>query len=181
MDQQQSLKALVAQGLQALMAGSEVAKRATGEIQNDASAPELQEFLRQGEQQSQRWERRIARALEEIGPESGDGTDENPVLEAHYEVSRKIRGSAKDEFSRDLGIVASGQLALHYWIASMGTLRTYAQHLGMQQVAQELQSSLDEAKEADSRYTEIAEGLLGRRGMGQGDPPGASPGIATPS
>lgn len=152
-----SLKTLVAQGLQALRAGSEVAKRATSEIQNDAQNEELRNALRQGEQQSQQWDQRIQRAQEEAGSAQDEG---NPVLEAHYEVSRRIRATAPDAMSRDLGIIASGQLALHYWIASFGTLRTYASQMGMTQAESDLQACLDEAKQADLQHTEIAERIM---------------------
>ena len=54
--------------------------------------------------------------------EAGEAqTQDNPILQAHYEVSKRIRGEASDAQTRDLGIVAAGQLALHYWIAAFGT------------------------------------------------------------
>lgn len=151
------LKTLVSQGLQALIAGSGVAKRATSEIQHDTSNPELKQALQQGEQTSARWEERIQRAAGEAGRTEDEG---NPVLDAHYEVSRRIRAKARDATSRDLGIIAAGQLALHYWIAAFGTLRSYASQLGMTTSERELQACLDEAKEADARHTEIAERIM---------------------
>jgi ferritin-like metal-binding protein YciE len=41
-------------------------------------------------------------------------------------------------------------------MAGYGTVRTYAELLGEQQVAQLLQQSLDEEKQADETLTEIA-------------------------
>lgn len=154
----QELKTLVAQGLQALKAGGEVAKKATGEIQNDASNPELQAALQAGNKTSEQWAQRITQALGETGGAEDTG---NPVLEAHFEVSKKIRQKAPDATSRDLGIVASGQLALHYWIASFGTLRNYAAKLGMSQTEQGMAASLEEAKQADLQLTALAEKMLG--------------------
>ena len=153
----QEIKTLIAHGLQALKAGSEVAKKATAEIQNDASHPELKSALQAGNSISEQWEQRIGQAITEAGSVENAG---NPILDAHYEVSKRIRRNAPDATSRDLGIVAAGQLALHYWIASFGTLGNYASKLGMEQVSRSMHSSLEEARQADQQHTALAEKLL---------------------
>ena len=104
------------------------------------------------------WAQRIERALSEA--HSAEPVN-NPVLEAHYEVSRRIRQKAPDDRSRDLGIIAAGQLALHYWIASFGTRGTYASASGMNQVAQDMHASLNKAKQADEQHTQLAKKLMG--------------------
>jgi ferritin-like metal-binding protein YciE len=154
----EQLKVLIQQGLAALKAGSHVAARATDEIQNDARNPHLKAALDQGNETSKQWSERIERAIQEAG---GEGEQQNPILEAHYQVSKKIRQQAPDDYSRDLGIIAAGQLALHYWIASFGTLRTYAGQAGLSQTEQDLQACLDEAKQADEQHTQIAEQIMG--------------------
>lgn len=152
------LKELIKQGLTALKAGSKVAAGATDEILNDARNPQLKQALEQGNQTSKQWTERIDRALQEAG---GGEEGQNPILEAHYEVSKRIRQQAPDDTTRDLGIIAAGQLALHYWIAAFGTLRTYAAQVGLSQTEQDMQTSLDEAKEADEQHTVIAKQLMG--------------------
>ena len=154
---QDALKQLVAQGLAAMKAGGKVAAAATSEIQNDARHPDLKAALDQGNQVSQQWTQRIDQALSEAG---GSGEQKNPILEGAYEVSRMIRQQAPDDASRDLGIIANGQLALHYWIAAFGTIRTYASQIGMSQTEQAMQASLDEAKRADEQHTEIAKRIM---------------------
>lgn len=153
-----ALKQLVAQGLAAMKAGGKVAAAATGEIGNDARHPDLKAALDQGNQVSQQWTQRIDQALSEAG---GSGEQDNPILEAHYEVSRTIRQQAPDDASRDLGIIASGQLALHYWIAAFGTMHAYANQLGMTGAAGMMKKSLDEAKQADEAHTKIAMQIVG--------------------
>ncbi len=153
----QELKTLVSQGLQALRAGSEIAKQATAEIEGDASHPDLKAALRQGNETAAQWASRIDAALRETGGAEDTG---NPILDAHFEVSRRIRQRAPDAMSRDLGIIAAGQLALHYWIASFGTLGNYAAKLGLTDTARAMHTSLDEAKRADQEQTAMAEKLL---------------------
>jgi len=157
----QELKTLVAQGLQALKAGGEVAKKATAEIQADASHPELQAALQQGNKTSEQWAQRVEKALAETGGAEDTG---NPILDAHYQVSKEIRRKAPDAMSRDLGIVAAGQLALHYWIAAFGTLGNYAAKLGLAETERSMRTSLDEAKQADQQHTAIAEKMLAQGG-----------------
>ena len=148
-----NLKGLVSQGLLALKAGGRVAADATDEIMNAATHPELKSLLENGNDTAKEWRERVDRALDEVGA-SGEG--ENPVLKAHFEVAQKIRNNAPDDATRDLGIIASGQLALHYWIASFGTLAAYAEQLGMDQTKQEMGKSLDEAKASDEKHTQLA-------------------------
>ncbi len=153
----QELKTLVAQGLQALKAGGDVAKQATGELQGDVSHPELKAALQAGSKTSEQWAARISKAAQEAGGAEDTG---NPVLEAHYEVSRRIRQKAPDGMTRDLGIIAAGQLALHYWIAAFGTLANYAAKMQMAETEQAMRTSLQEAKQADEQHSALAETIL---------------------
>ncbi len=58
---------------------------------------------------------------------------------------------------RDAGIISAAQKVEHYEIASYGTLRTFANTLGLNEAADLLQESLDEEKSADEKLTELAE------------------------
>ena len=153
-----ALKTLVAQGLAAMKNGGKVAAAATDEIRNDARHPDLKAALEQGNTTAQQWAQRIDQALQQVG---GSGEQKNPVLEGLYEVSRQIRQQAPDDASRDLGIIANGQLALHYWIAAFGTIRAYTEHLGESETARAMQTSLDEAKAADEQHNTIARTIMG--------------------
>ncbi len=133
--------------------GSKIAAKATADIEDDATHEQLKAALKQGNETSKQWTARIDRAIEEAG-----GADEldNPVQEAHYEVSKRIRGKAKSDYTRDLGIITAGQLALHYWIASFGTMHAYAKRAGLSQTAQDMETCVNEAKQADEQHTQLA-------------------------
>jgi ferritin-like metal-binding protein YciE len=153
----ENLQELVRQALSAMKAGTDVAARATDEISNDATHPDLKAALQQGNDTAKQWVSRIDQAIAQAGEgQQGD----NKVLDAHYEVSKLIRGQAPDANSRDLGIVANGQLALHYWIAAFGTMANYLKKLGHDEGAQAMKQSADEAKQADEQHTQLAEKLL---------------------
>ena len=153
------LKQLVGHGLAAMKAGSDVAAKATAEIGEDATHPALKAALEEGNSVSQRWAQRIDGACRQVGEVP---QQDNPILEAHYEVSQRIRQHASDDVSRDLGIVASGQLALHYWIAAFGTMASYTKQLGLGEVAGDMMTCTDEAKQADEAHTALAGQLLGQ-------------------
>ena len=153
----EALKQLVSQGLSALKSGSQIGSQAAADIETSATNPELKAALREGSQTAQQWSTRIDNALQQVG--GGDG-EENAIVKAHYEVGNKIRTSAPDDYSRDLGIIASGQLALHYWIAAFGTMHAYLEQVGETQAAQDMKQCAQEAGDGDKKMTELAMKLM---------------------
>ena len=75
----------------------------------------------------------------------------------------ELIGARGDPNTRDAGLIAAAQKVEHYEIAGYGTVRTWAQELGMDDVARTLQQTLDEEGEADKRLTRIAEGRVNVR------------------
>jgi ferritin-like metal-binding protein YciE len=57
---------------------------------------------------------------------------------------------------RDAGIIAASQKIEHYEIATYGTLRQFAETLGLAEAATLLEQTLDEEKAADKKLTEVA-------------------------
>ncbi len=57
---------------------------------------------------------------------------------------------------RDAGIILAGQKVEHYEIASYGTLRQFADTLGLPDAAKLLGQTLNEENAADKKLTEIA-------------------------
>ena len=57
---------------------------------------------------------------------------------------------------RDAGIISAAQKVEHYEIATYGTLRTFAQTLGLDEAATLLEEILEEEKNADATLTDIA-------------------------
>jgi ferritin-like metal-binding protein YciE len=157
--EEKNLKGLIAQGLNAMHAGGEVAARAAGSIHDDASHPDLKQALERGQETSKGWQQRLEAAIEEADAK-GQGPSDNPVLEAHFEEAKRIRGQAPSDDARDLGIIAAGQQALHYWIATFGTMKAYAGELGMDDVAEDMAACAKEAGEADKQHTELAAKIM---------------------
>jgi ferritin-like metal-binding protein YciE len=68
-----------------------------------------------------------------------------------------IKNKEMDKDVKDAGLIMAAQKVEHYEIASYGTVRTYAETLGMKDVAQTLQQTLDEESMTNEKLTALAE------------------------
>ena len=68
----------------------------------------------------------------------------------------EIMESCEKGAMRDAGIIAGGQKIEHYEIATYGTLRQFAETLGLKKAAALLSSTLEEEKSADEKLSEVA-------------------------
>jgi ferritin-like metal-binding protein YciE len=75
------------------------------------------------------------------------------IIEEGQEIIKEYKGSP----ALDSGLLAAAQAVEHYEISRYGTLRTWAQELGLSQAAELLETTLDEEKKTDATLTELAE------------------------
>ena len=144
---------LIQESLASMQAGGKIAKEATAEINNAATNEKLKAALEEGNKTAERWRQRVDRALQEAGGSSEPG---NRIIEALYDVSKSVITKYEDDYSRDLAIIESGQLALHYWIAAFGTMDAYAKRAGLSQTSQDMEKCRKEAEQSDKKHTDIA-------------------------
>lgn len=81
------------------------------------------------------------------------------AMEGLAEEGREIIGEDMDSEVKDVALIASGQKVEHYEIASYGCARTYARLLGLSEVDELLQQTLDEEGNANELLTTISENL----------------------
>ena len=82
-----------------------------------------------------------------------------PKCEAMEGLIEEAKGLLEEDMDPqvlDAALIASCQRVEHYEIAAYGCARTFAELLGMSDVAQLLQQTLDEEGAADKKLTEIA-------------------------
>ena len=65
-----------------------------------------------------------------------------------------------DPAVRDAALIAAAQRVEHYEMAGYGAVRSFAQQLGLSDVAKTLQQTLDEEGEADKRLTQLAQNSI---------------------
>lgn len=71
--------------------------------------------------------------------------------------AEEIMDEAEEGMVRDAGIISAAQKVEHYEIATYGTLCAFAKTLGEDEVADLLEQTLNEEKEANDKLTQIAE------------------------
>ncbi len=72
------------------------------------------------------------------------------------EAESTIEDLPKGSMARDAGLIIQGQKIEHYEIAAYGSLVQLAKTMGQTEIADLLQETLDEEKEADQLLTELA-------------------------
>jgi ferritin-like metal-binding protein YciE len=78
------------------------------------------------------------------------------ITEEGAEIMKEYKGSP----ALDAGLLAAAQAVEHYEISRYGTLRTWAEELGLNDAASLLQETLDEEKATDEALTKLAESVV---------------------
>ena len=85
------------------------------------------------------------------------------IIEEGQEIMKEYKGSP----ALDAGLVAAAQAVEHYEISRYGTLRTWAEKLGLSDAVELLQATLDEEKATDEALTQIAETVVNQEAQTQ--------------
>jgi ferritin-like metal-binding protein YciE len=83
------------------------------------------------------------------------------------EGSEIIEDDELEDEAKDVALIAAAQKVEHYEIAAYGCVRTYAEHLGLDNAASLLQQTLDEEKETDAKLNKVSEALLKKVAAGK--------------
>jgi len=75
------------------------------------------------------------------------------------EEGKEIIEKDGEDALKDAALIAAAQKVEHYEMAGYGTVRTFAQLLGLEEAANLLQETLDEEAAADEKLTEIARNI----------------------
>ena len=126
-----------------------------------ASSRELRTAFRGHLGETRQHEKRVARALRQLGEKADGKTCE--AMKGLLEEGQELMDGADTGALRDAMMITAAQKVEHYEIATYGTVRTYAQLLGEKNVAQLLIQNLKEEKAADKKLTRIAEGSVNRQ------------------
>lgn len=78
------------------------------------------------------------------------------AMEGLIKEAGEIMESCEEGAMCDAGIISAAQKVEHYEIASYGTLRQFAETLGLDKATELLQTTLDEEKAADIKLTQVA-------------------------
>jgi ferritin-like metal-binding protein YciE len=81
------------------------------------------------------------------------------ITEEGAEIMKEYKGSP----ALDAGLLAAAQAVEHYEMSRYGTLRTWAQELGLNDAVRLLEQTLEEEKKTDATLTKIAESVVNQQ------------------
>jgi ferritin-like metal-binding protein YciE len=85
------------------------------------------------------------------------------IVEEGQEIIKEYKGSP----ALDAGLLAAAQAVEHYEISRYGTLRTWAEELGLDDAVKLLQETLDEEEATDEALTELAEAVVNQEAQAE--------------
>jgi ferritin-like metal-binding protein YciE len=123
-----------------------------------ASSPELVEALESHLNETEEQVKRVEQVFSVLGKDAK--TKKCEAMDGLISEADTIISESEEGVMRDAGIISAAQKIEHYEIASYGTLRTFAQTLGLDEAVTLLERTLDEEKAADEKLTEVAEATI---------------------
>ena len=106
---------------------------------------------------------RLSQVFEILGEEPKG--KQCPAIDGILEEGEEILSEYEGEAAIDAGLIAAAQAVEHYEIARYGTLVSWATLLGLTDVAELLQETLDEETATDEALTELADGGINEAAM----------------
>jgi ferritin-like metal-binding protein YciE len=120
-----------------------------------ATSQELKGAFKHHLEQTRGHARRLEQIFNKLGKEPQRETCE--AMKGLIREGSEMISAKGDPTVHDAALIAAAQRVEHYEMAGYGTVRTFAQHLGMSDVANTLQQTLNEEGETDKLLTQIAE------------------------
>ncbi len=149
-----NLQELFLSTLQDIYNGEKQILRALPKMAKSASAPELKKAFEHHYKQTEDHIERLQKVFALMDKSARGRTCE--AVEGLIEEGKEVMTEAQTPEVMDAGLIAAGQAVEHYEIARYGTLRTWAEQLGMNEAAKLLEQTLKEEKETDKLLTQIA-------------------------
>jgi ferritin-like metal-binding protein YciE len=154
-----TLEDLLVQEIKDLYSAENQLVKALPKMANGASNPALKKGIEKHLEETKVHVQRLEQIAELL--EASPKGKACKAMQGLVEEGSEILGEEGDDVVKDLAIIGAAQKVEHYEIASYGTARALAETLGMEEVAELLQETLDEEGATDKALTAVAEDLSG--------------------
>lgn len=134
--------------------------KALPKMARKATSEELVEAIEKHLEQTEEHVSRCEQIFKLLGKEARGKKCE--AMEGLINEAESIMEDTEEGVMRDAGIISAAQKVEHYEIATYGTLRTFAETLGMTEAVELLEATLEEEKETDELLTELAVANINR-------------------
>ncbi|MEO7308359.1 MAG: ferritin-like domain-containing protein [Ferruginibacter sp.] len=152
--QSSQLMKLFEDGLKDIYWAEKALTKAIPKMIKNATSEELAEALENHLEETRGQVTRVEQVFDILGKKAV--AKKCDAMEGLIKEAGGIMEECEPGAMRDAGIIAAGQKVEHYEIASYGTLRQYAETLGLTDASALLEETLEEEKSADVKLTEIA-------------------------
>jgi len=161
MEKMNSLEDLLLHEVQDMYSAEKQLVKALPKVAEKASSPELKSAVEEHLQQTQGHVKRLEQVFEMLG---------HPAKAKKCKAMAGIISEAEDAMEQkgtpetlDAAIIAGAQKVEHYEIASYGSLSTWADILGNQDVKRIFGQTLDEEEQTDKKLTDLAKAGINQR------------------
>ncbi len=152
-----SLHALLVNELKDLYSAETQLLKALPKMAKAAASPELRTAIQEHLTETERQVERLESIFEQL--ESSAKGKKCKAMAGLIEEGKEIIDEDGEDAVKDAALIGAAQKVEHYEIAGYGTTRTFAQLLGLDDIANLLQETLEEESAADEKLTEIAKGI----------------------
>ena len=135
--------------------------KALPKVAKAAQAEELREAVEHHLQETEGQVERLEEIFQLIDKPARAKTCD--AIKGLTEEAKDVMKEFKGTDALDAGLLSAAQAVEHYEISRYGTLKAWAEEMGLDQVARLLDATLQEEKKADKTLTQIAEASVNRR------------------
>ena len=153
----ESLKDLFIDELKDLYSAENQILKALPKMVKKATSPQLKAGFEKHLKETEGHVERLDKIFQEL--------DENPKgkkckgMEGIIADGKELMEEDAEPEVMDAGLIGAAQHVEHYEMAGYGCVRTYAELLGLNNIAKLLQKTLDEEKATDEKLTELASNI----------------------
>jgi ferritin-like metal-binding protein YciE len=127
-------------------------------MRDAASSSELKNAFDMHLEETRNHVRRLENIFAQLGIDAERQTC--PAMKGLIKEGQEMIDAEGDPAVKDSALIAAAQRVEHYEMAGYGSVRTFARRLGLGQIADTLQMTLDEEGAADKKLTQVAENLM---------------------
>jgi ferritin-like metal-binding protein YciE len=172
----ESLKELFEETLKDIYYAEKQIIKALPKMAKKTKSPALKAAFEEHTEQTKGQVERLDQVFKLLGKKSSG--KECPALLGLVEEAEEIMSDAKDPDVLNAGLIGAAQAVEHYEIARYGTLRAWAEQLGMPEAVRLLDATLQEEKRTDEKLTRLAMNGINEEAEDEADKPAAK---ASPS
>ncbi|SHO66427.1 Ferritin-like metal-binding protein YciE [Pseudoxanthobacter soli DSM 19599] len=137
--------------------------KALPKMARGAQSPELKAAFEQHRDETEGQIERLQQVFELLGKRAQGKTC--AAIEGILEEGEEILEEFKGQPALDAGLAAAAQAVEHYEISRYGTLRRWAQVLGMDEVVKLLDATLQEESKTDETLTKLADQVVNEKAL----------------